>query len=117
MSPDVLSSLVTVIVSDVNCYGFLSQYNLKSASSSFGLPMFVVFPEFCEQAHTHNMITIPFCLHFTARLIMVNQLIIFIIFSLLSIDGILILILTLIDVITLQLISFNIHCHSSSFCK
>ena len=34
---------------------------------------------------------------------MVNQLIIFIIFSLLSIDGILILILTLIDVITLQL--------------
>ena len=56
------------------CY-FCFLYNLKSASSLFELPMFKVFPEICKQTdtQTHNMITIPFGLHFAASVIIADN--------------------------------------------
>ena len=76
MPPRVFSNLETVTVSYKNCNNimilakascyFWFLYNLKSASSSLELPMFVVLPKFCKHTHTHthNMITIPFRLLF-----------------------------------------------------
>ena len=42
-------------------------YNYANCNNYNELPMFLVFPEICE----NNMITIPFHLHFTAKVLII----------------------------------------------